>query len=246
MLDRACPACNIPLSRHPRSIYGPRPEAADLAVVRGRCIVDGKAAPQKICWSLADAPLTVDAYLATVKVSPPALGPCPACGVTLWRHGVFWRDILDLGVDLAVRVPIYRGLCPRKLCPIVTVSLFPSFVTPMVQAATAVRERVLRRHDERAASLERLAEDAQVSFDTARRWVHAFRLRSGALHGLLLALCILLSLDASFALPDGATVWQAADRVRRLLDRDACLPGLALGRLDIAPRAPPVGWPVWA
>lgn len=246
MLGGTCSACKIPLAQHPRSIYGPRPQTPDLVVCRGRCILDGVGAPQKICWSLADAPLTVLDYLAAVAVSPPALGPCPVCGGVLWRHGLFWRYLLEAGADLPVRVPIYRGRCPAKLCPIVTVSFFPSFVTPLVRSETAVRERVLRGHDESTAPLERLAEHAKVSLDTARRWVRAFRPRSDALHRLLLVTCLLFSIDASFALPDGATVWQAADHVRRLLDRDACLPALTLSRLDIAPRAPPAGWPVWA
>jgi hypothetical protein len=129
---------------------------------------------------------------------------------------------------------------------VVTVTLYPDFVTPYGRHEVRIREDALRRHGEAQVSWERTAELANVSPDTARRWDRDFRIRLPLLWSGLFFLCVSLDPNLPLVQVEGGSVWQSLDRVGGLLERPSSVPRLALARdrLPISLRAPP-RWPVW-
>lgn len=112
---------------------------------------------------------------------------CPHCGatVTLHRHGKFTRWVFT--VTEALQVPIYRFLCP---CCRHTMSLLPSFIEAHHQAATDIKETVVREHaDDQsqahiASQTQRLPGGAW-SEKTIRSWIRRWTERRSAMEARL-------------------------------------------------------------
>ncbi len=237
-----CPACNLPWPLHPRSLFTRPTKALDFAVIRGRCEVLGERAPQKICWLPLGSFSTAADYLAQYADISPSPGACPVCGSRLEPHGRFFRS-LQLHSGEEIQIPLYRGLCKEDDCPIVTVTLYPAFVTPFGRAETRIRESCLRAHDEEHLSWERCGEQQGVSPDTARRWGRDFRPRVTLLTGVLLA--VLFTFDSRFLLPPDPTPWPLLDQTLDLLGLDVGLPRLSVSRVLLPSTRAPPRWPVW-
>lgn len=244
-LRGVCSACNVPWIAHPRSCYLRPAPGSGCTVVRGRCESNGVRALQKICWLTLGENLTPSEYLRRYSAQAPPHGPCPACDGSLDGHGKFLRLLMEEDGG-EIRLPLYRCLCPNPDCPVVTVTLYPDFVTPYGRHETRIREGALRRHDEEQISWERTAELAGVSPDTVRRWDRDFRIRLPLLLAGLFFLCVSLDPDLPLAQVEDAPVWRTLDRIAGLLNRPFCGLRLALARdrLPVSLRAPP-RWPVW-
>lgn len=240
-VNAPCPACKHSLVRHPRSVAAAQARADGIVVVRGRCVVNGVRAPQKMCWVLLSGPLTTEQYLAAYAHTPPPAPPCPGCTGPTIPHGHFWRRLAD---DTAhpTLIPIYRVRCPRADCPVVTITLYPPFVTPYMPFPTAVREQVLRDHDEHRTPWHRLAQAYGVAEDTLRRWARRLRARAAALRAGFLALAI--AYDPHARPPparDPPSLWALGDAAAHAIDAPGW-PSLAVARLALA--LSPL--PVWA
>jgi hypothetical protein len=240
-VDAPCPACKRSLAIHWPSAPSARGQAGGVVVVRGRCIVDGARAPQKLCWAPAAAPLSVQAYLKVCGHSPPPSPACPGCGGPTVRHGVYWRRVADDSVR-PTPVPIYRFCCKRPDCPVVTITLYPPFITPYMPFPTAVREQAVRDHDEHHTPWDALARVVGVAPDTLRRWARRLRARAAALRAAFVA--IVITSDALASLPpsrDGPSIWVIGDGAAHRIGLPSW-PRLALTRLVLTQG--PV--PVWA
>lgn len=244
-VDAPCPACKHALADHSPSGRSAQGQTGPVVVVCGRCIADGIRAPQKLCWVLLDGPLTVGEYLEAYGDGErrPPKPPCPCCGGPTVYHGSYERLVADGESGPAVSVTILRVRCPSRDCPVVTITLFPPFVTPYVRFATPVRERVLRDHDEHGTPWEHLAEASGADPDTVRRWARSLRLRAAALASGFAA--IALSYDPAARLPPAragpAALWALGDAAAKGLDLPHW-PRLAVARLALI--AGPL--PVWA
>jgi transposase-like protein len=215
--------------------------ADGIVVVRGRCIVNGVRAPQKFCWVPLSGPLTAMEYLQAYAHGAPPAPPCPGCAGPTLRHGRFWRQLAD-DASHPTPIPIYRVRCPRQDCPVVTITLYPPFVTPYMPFPTAVREQVLRDHDERHMPWHRLAQAHGVAQDTVRRWARGLRARAAALRAGFLALTI--AYDSHVRLPparDPPSLWALGDAAAHAVDAPGS-PRLAVARLALT--LSPL--PVWA
>jgi hypothetical protein len=240
-LDGPCPGCKHSLAAHPRSAPSARDLADGIDLVRGRCIVAGERAPQKLCWVLLVGPLTVGEYLDAYEDTAPPRPPCPACGGVTVLHGSYWRLVAEDPVRPTL-VRLYRVLCKEPGCPVVTVTLYPPFVTPYMPFPTAVREQAMRDHDGGSASWRHLAQAIGVTLDTLRRWARQLRARAASLRAGFLS--ILVDTDIQFRLPrarDGPSLWVLADAAAAAVGRSQW-PRLAVARLalDVGPL------PVWA
>ncbi len=166
-----CPACKRELTEHLPSGRRPRPESGRIDVVLGRCRPGGVPAAQKLSWLAMSEPLTEAEYRERYTDRPPPLEPCPGCGGQLKHHGRYWRG---LGESQSARVnplPIYRGVCKDKTCPVVTVTHYPCFVVPYKIVPAARREAAVRGRAEDGRSWAKLSEEVGYSPATVRRWV---------------------------------------------------------------------------
>ena len=240
-VEAACPGCKERLASHPRSgRFIPAP-VDGIVVVHGRCIVGGVRAPQKLCWAVLLEPVTLDDYLGLYADHQPDPPRCPACGGPTGYHGTYTRNVANDAGTLTP-VPMYRFVCGRAECPVVTITLYPVCITPYMQVPTQVREDAVRTHDEGRMSWERIAEGIGVASDTLRRWARRLRARAPALAAAFMA--AVSDFDPRAILPParaGPALWvlgaAAADAVH--LTR---WPRIAVARLDLI-RGP---MPVWA
>lgn len=227
---------------HPRSAPCARPEACPLDVVRGRCIVAGSRAPQKLCWVLLAGVPTLEGYVAMYGDRSPPPPPCPACRGPTVRHGSFERH---LALDPVRPVPmrLYRAKCNRSSCPVVTITLYPPFVVPYLQVPTEVRDDAVRAHQEGAGSWSRLADRLGYSVAALRRWERAVRARMGDLKAAFL---VLLDRYASAHSPSAGrsppALWTLGDLCAQALDLSS-FPRLAIARTVADPLL--VALPVW-
>lgn len=241
-VDGPCPACKYNLGAHPPSAPCPRANPGPIDLVRGRCILAGVRAPQKLCWVLLSGVPTLDEYLSAYgSVSPPAPA-CPGCSGETARHGSFMRRLaIDPVWSTAVR--LYRALCKNPGCPVVTVTLYPPFVTPYQAVPTPVRENLVREHQQGAVSWDALAAKSGFHRDTLRRWARAINARAGALRAAFVTL-----LDWAAPAhhdPQGVgppSLWGVADDCARALALP--VPRLAIARLTVPGRIL-VALPVW-
>lgn len=99
---------------------------------------------------------------------PPPMEPCPGCGGLLGYHGHFERD---LSADAGTVEPLvlHRGICRNPICPVVTVTHYPPFVTPYSVFPTAVREDAVLR-SALGETLEAVATGIGCSVRTVLRW----------------------------------------------------------------------------
>ena len=131
-----CPGCKRALADHlPSSRMMPAEvPAGKVAVVNGRCVVDGERAAQKCWWVQLREPMTLEEYRGRFVAKTIALEPCPGCGGRLTGWGSFPRDVVD-GDSLLGKIRLVRGLCPDTACPVCTVTHDPVFLTPYVAAS---------------------------------------------------------------------------------------------------------------
>ena len=165
-----CPGCKRALADHlPSSRMMPAEvPAGKVAVVNGRCVVDGERAAQKCCWVQLREPMTLEEYRGRFVTKTIALEPCPGCGGRLTGWGSFPRDVVD-GDSLLGKIRLLRGLCPDTACPVCTVTHYPVFLTPYQAVPTAEREAAVRA---RAGGLS-WSEVGRVVLwpvSTVRRW----------------------------------------------------------------------------
>lgn len=240
-VDAPCPGCKQSLASHPRSGRSGPVQASGIVVICGRCVHADVRAPQKLCWALLPGPLTVDEYLSLYHDRRPSAPPCPACSGPTVYHGVYERNVAQDPV-IPTLVPIYRFRCRRADCPVVTITLYPPFITPYMPFPTAVREDALRAHDQERVPWERIAQGLGVAPDTVRRWARRLRARAIDLAGAFMA--GVSACGPTLALPpsrDGPALWALGDAAAHAVDHTDW-PRLGIGRLDLI-RGP---MPVWA
>lgn len=240
-VDAPCPACKQSLACHAPSATSAHVHTGAVVVVRGRCIVDGVRAPQKLCWVLLSGPLTATEYLEAYAHAPPPAPSCPGCGGRAVHHGRYLRLVAD-DPAYPTPIPIYRARCEREDCPVVTITLYPPFVTPYMPFPTDVREQALRDHDERLTPWHRLAQAHRVAEDTVRRWARRLRVRAAALRAAFMAIAI--TYDPHSRLPparDPPSLWVLGDAAAHAVDASGW-PRLAVARLALT--LSPL--PVWA
>jgi hypothetical protein len=240
-VDALCPGCKQSLASHPRSGRSVPGQTDGIVVVHGRCIVSGVRAPQKLCWSLLAGPLTLDEYLDLYRDRRPPAPPCPACGGPTGYHDTYERYVAEDSADPTL-VPMYRFRCRRADCPVVTITLYPVFITPYMPVPTQMREDAVRAHDEGRMSWERIAEAVGVASDTVRRWARRLRARVPDLAAAFMA--AVAGFDPTANLPParaGPSLWALGDAAAGAVGFTPW-PRLAVGRLDLS-RGP---MPVWA
>ncbi len=230
IVDAPCPACKHSWKAHPRSAACARPQPCPIDLVRGRCIVLGVRAPQKVCWVTLNGVPTLDAYLAAFGDRSPPPPMCPACRGPTVRHGSFIRH---LAMDPALSMPIrlYRAKCNNQDCAIVTITLYPPFILPYLQVPTATRDDAVRSHLEERIAWRKLAARLGYHPRTLRRWDRAIRRRTADLQAAFLVLIdwFAPSDHLSHDRRPPPTLWDLADRCADVLRLQA-MPGLAPAR----------------
>jgi len=240
-VDAPCPGCKQSLALHPRSGRAVSAPEDGIVIVHGRCIVAGVRAPQKLCWTPLGGALTVAEYLDACARQRPQAPSCPACGDPTAYHGTYERGVAE---DSATRtmVPIYRFRCRRADCPVVTITLYPVFITPYMTVPTPTRENAVRTHDEGRLTWERIAEDIAVSSDAVRRWARRLHARVPDLASAFVA--VVVRFDPTVSLPParaGPHLWLLGDTAAGAIGLTPW-PRLAVTRLDLT--SGPM--PVWA
>lgn len=113
-------------------------------------------------------PLTEGEYRRRYgETLPPSMEPCPGCGGPLGYHGHFERDLSEAGI--VEPLVLHRGICRNPICPVVTVTHYPQFVTPYSVFPTAVREDAVLRST-MGEALETVATGIGCSVRTVLRW----------------------------------------------------------------------------
>lgn len=251
-----CPGCKRPLADHLPSRRRAPEEVppGKVAVVNGRCVAEGQAAPQKCCWVALSRPMTVQEYVEGLGAGRMPLEPCPGCGGRLVAWGSCRRTLAEGSTlhDLRLR----RGRCLHPDCPVCTVTHYPCFVTPYHVVPTDEREAAIRARAERGCSWSELAPTVpSATLGTVQRWVRRLTARAAEIIIGLLALWQRLDPGAPAEVRGGQArggllraMFRVCDGVRGLLrDREgwrAPLPSLAVPRL-FRPAAP-TPLPVWA
>ena len=166
-------------------------------------------------------------------------------------HGRYSRWLIT--PEWEDRIPIYRGRCTNRRCPVVTVTCYPCFVIPYEQHAAEVVESAVRERSERAIPWERLAQRYGCAAKTLVRWYRRVQGRAKEATDGLLTLEQRYDPHAVAGLPPVpaadpvVSLFQVADRVAGLLTRigwwreDA--PRLSLPRLPCPWGTSPL--PVW-
>lgn len=164
-----CPGCKRALADHlPSSRMMPAEvPAGKVAVVNGRCVVDGEPAPQKCCWVQLREPMTLEAYRERHAARTIKLEPCPGCGGRLTRWGSFLRKVVE-GASVLGEIRLLRGLCTDDGCPVCTVTHYPVFLTPYEVVPTVEREEAIRSY---AIGGSWLAIANRWPVSTVQRWV---------------------------------------------------------------------------
>jgi hypothetical protein len=109
--------------------------------------------------------------------APPPMEPCPQCGGRLGHHGHFERQLAENG-ELEPLL-LFRGICRNPGCPVVTVTHYPSFVTPYCVFPTEVRETAIM--ESLTKGVEAAAASIGCSARTVLRWRNALGERLGEL-----------------------------------------------------------------
>lgn len=211
-------------------------------MVRGRCIVAGTRAPQKLCWVALSGVPTLEDYQAIYGDRSPPPPPCPACRGPTVRHGSFERH-LAIDPVLPVSMRLFRAKCNLASCPVVTITLYPPFVLPYLQVPAQVRDDAVRARQEDATSRPQMAKLIGYTVPALRRWERAVRKRTGELKAAFL---VLLDRYAPAHLPPPSrpppSLWELSDVCALALDF-ASLPRLSIPRVALDPLL--VRLPVW-
>lgn len=253
-----CPACKRPVADHlPSGRYAPEEvPSGKVAVVNGRCIVDGKRAPQKCCWVLLSQPLTLQEYQERFAAGSIPLEPCPSCSGRLAAWGSCPRTLADGEALILQDLRLLRGRCLNPDCPVCTVTHYASFLTPYHVLPTAEREAAVRAHVEQGLSWSATVQTRQPwDPDSVQRWARRLATRAADIASGLLAIWQRLDHRAPSELRAGGTrsdllqvMFRVCDAVGDLLRRQegwtAPLPALAVPRM-FRPAAPTT-LPVWA
>lgn len=247
-----CPACKRPLTDHlPSGRYPPGNVPPDkVAVVNGRCIVNGERAPQKMCWVLLREPMTPEGYRERFEAGMIPLEPCPCCGGKLAPWGSFPRTLAEGEPATLQGLRLLRGLCTNENCPVCTVTHYVSFLTPYQVVPTAEREAAVRAHVEQGLSWSALDRQVPWVLGSVQRWQRQIAGRAAEVITRLLAVWQRLDPQAPAEIRDGGllqVMFAVCDAVGAWLRRDegwmAAVPGLAIPRM-FRPAAPTT-LPVW-
>ncbi len=165
----------------------------------GRCYPGGVKAKQKLSWVAMSEVLTEEEYRERYSAgAPPPMEPCPGCGVRLGYLGHFERRQLSSDGKLEPLM-LFRGICHNPACPAVSVTHYPSFVTPYSVFPTAVRETAIM--ESVSKGVEAVAASIGCSARTVLRWRQAVKERVGELVSGVAGL--IMRLDPLWPLPQG-------------------------------------------
>lgn len=252
-----CPACKRPLADHLPSRRRVPAEVppGKVAVVNGRCLVEGEPAAQKCCWVQLREPVTPQEYRERFRAKSIPLEPCPCCGGPLEAWGSFPRTLVEGEPPLLEGLRLLRGRCRNGECAVCTVTHYPCFVTPYSTVPTAAREAALRGHAE-GASWSEVAEQEPWSLGTVQRWASEVATRAVEAATGMLSLWHRLDPGAPAELraEPSQAAWSAVqlmfricDAIRVLLQEregwTAPVPALAVLRMFRPPA--PTTLPVW-
>lgn len=251
-----CAACKMSVADHLPSVrYAPgEVPPGKVAVVNGRCIVDGARAPQKCCWVLLGEPMTPEEYRERFDAGTISLEPCPCCGVALAPWGSCPRTLAE-GEPLALKgLELLRGRCHNPDCPVCTVTHYPCFVTPYHTVPTAEREAAVRAHVEQDLSWSQVRKRVPWVLASVQRWERRLAARAIEVTTGLLAVWQRLDHRAPAEVRSGEgrrgqlrAMFEVCADVGVLLRRQegwtAPVPDLALPRMFRPPA--PTTLPVW-
>lgn len=232
-----CPGCRQPLRLHSRSGRTLVGAANGIGVANGRCYPGGAKAPQKLSWVAMSENLTEEEYREHYSEAPPPMEPCPGCGGPLGYHGSFARHLIGADGELQLLI-LHRGICRNPVCPVVTVSHYPEFVTPYSVYPTAVREEAIRQ-SVLGKGLEAIGASLRCTGRSILRWRQSLKVRLPELIAGVARL--IMRWDANWRLPapQGEEILAALDLCAKA--REFRYPGHRPALLSI-PRQRP-SWP---